>query len=246
MKRLHLILCSILVFCVFKGFCFAEWQPPQKSIYVNLCEDGDFNGRVEGPIFLIYYDPGLSVFGEHALNGIFALYQSGDIIWSEDIVFGGPPYYCGKIEKAQIDEIIFKVIQLGVLDMSSSFNYPPDAGYVCMKVCIPQRLPLELRSWHELQAVSCQTSKGSIPDELYGDSKVRLPCDSETEFYITWRQLKSELLGAIPKNGVIGENIKFEYASNRDNSEVHAHPEKIGVNYRLNFKDKWDGLGKSP
>ncbi len=195
MNRCKIIYSVLTILFVAAAYGFADTGAGETVVYVR---DSDEAAR---PAFLMHYQSGMS--RENILNIILAVYPSGKIVWSDDRIKGGAPYYSAQIDPDQVEEAMDKTKEAGLLDVGDRFFVPPDAGYASMTFNRPGHPLVKFGTWHEALA-AYRAEKGTVVES---ENK----SDLERQIAIDWDQLKAIWFPLIPAEGAPDAAIRLEW-----------------------------------
>lgn len=82
---------------------------------------------------------------------IFALWEDGHVVWSEDQIRGGPPYRTARIEPQKFHAFLAAAVSDGLFDNKSlsRARFGPDSMYTVIEIKNKDQRLL-MQSWHEL------------------------------------------------------------------------------------------------
>jgi hypothetical protein len=93
-------------------------------------------------------DWGLKAAGAPKL--IVGVWADGHVVWSQDPVHGGPPYYLGTIDRTRVDRFFEWLAADGVLEdtLLNVARFGPDSTFTTLLVR-DRAKQLKMQSWHE-------------------------------------------------------------------------------------------------
>ena len=82
---------------------------------------------------------------------IVCLWGDGSIVWSDDKVNGGPPYFTAQVKPEVVSATFKKLLDIGVFDVPrlKQSNFGPDSKFTTILVRTEGK-ELKMDSWHEL------------------------------------------------------------------------------------------------
>jgi hypothetical protein len=101
-------------------------------------------------VVAIYVDQGLRPSGGGP-KLVLAAWGDGQVVWSQNAVEGGAPYFAGQVPPARVAEALERVTRDGAFadETLGHVRYGPDAGYTTILLKHGGHR-LEMSSWHEL------------------------------------------------------------------------------------------------
>jgi len=166
---------------------------------------------------------------------IVLLWDDGRVLWSNDLVHGGPPYRTGKVTPERATVVAKRIAGYGP-ELLVKESLGPDSSFATLVVRLPGGRYAQMKSWHprEPGAKTVATSHGLEPLEgrdpaavLAGDTK------EYQAFRRVWRQVEDELLSVSRvAKGAQPVTPKLEWAG------LHALPPASGFTLRL--ERNWD------
>ena len=137
---------------------------------------------------------------------IVCLWGDGSIVWSDDKVNGGPPYFTAQVKPEVVSATFKKLLDIGVFDVPrlKQSNFGPDSKFTTILVRTEGK-ELKMDSWHELYE-----SGGKVVAGEHGltglEGKKLLPVLAEQptdylHYRMTWSELRLNAANLIPKSG---------------------------------------------
>ncbi len=149
-----------------------------------------------------------------ALNIIMVAWRSGRIIWSEDDLRGGPPYFNGDLDPYRLENILKELRNKGVFDRPelNHPNFGPDSDFTVLAIADRGRR-LEMGSWHELVEGSSNhvaTSYGL--ESLRGRDRAEVLKSQPAKYRRyrqVWQDVRAALTGLVPDEGEPISDLQF-------------------------------------
>jgi hypothetical protein len=134
---------------------------------------------------------------------IFAAWNDGYVVWSENVVEGGAPYRAGKIELARFQRTLAKLAADGLLNDEAlrTPQFGPDASTTII-VAKSKFGDTMMQSWHELYEANGKvvaTERGLTP--LDGRSRLdalRKASSAYLVYRLAWNELRLGAASLIP------------------------------------------------
>jgi hypothetical protein len=158
----------------------------------------------ESVIAIYTNDSGLDASqGPQLLVGIWG---DGTVIWSNEHVKGGPPYFTAQVNPEEVTATFKKLVDVGAFDVPrlKQANFGPDSKFTTILVRTAGK-ELKMDSWHELY----ESNGHGVATEhgLTGlDGRKLLPALTEQSadylhYRMTWLELRLAASNLIPKSG---------------------------------------------
>lgn len=137
---------------------------------------------------------------------ILSVWGDGTIVWSQDGLRGGAPYFESKIAAAEISSMLKRFDDLGAFDVPrlGQANFGPDSKFTTILVRTEGK-ELQMDSWHELYEAN---GKVIAADQgltgLEGKKLLQALSEQPAEYLhyrLTWLQLRFEAAKLIPSSG---------------------------------------------
>ncbi len=168
--------------------------------------------------------------GLGASNGpqlVVSIWGDGSIVWSNDIVNGGPPYFTAQLKPKDVSNTFKKLVDIGAFEVPrlKQANFGPDSQFTTLLIRSGGK-ELKMNSWHELYE-----SSGKVVAADHGltglDGKKLLPVLAEQpadylHYRMTWLELRFAAANLIPKSGAETTGVptilrgKLSWQSKRD------------------------------
>lgn len=132
---------------------------------------------------------------------VLCVWPNGRIIWSQDLVLGGPPYFVGQIGGLEINRAITNLLKLQVADDRAlrEIYMVTDGAFTTIEVQLEKKV-FYMQSSHEYYEYIAKTQKPQHRTQVVGVKTRQI-----------WTQVRTNLLNLIPKSGKVDSNIKFEF-----------------------------------
>ena len=146
-------------------------------------------------VFAIYTRSlGISAKGLAPHRLIFAVWNDGRVVWSENLTNGGVPYHAGRVEPAKLHDALAKFNRDGLFEDSSLTmpRFGPDASTTIIFVK-SNDCQLKMQSWHELyeaKGTVVATQAGLAP---LGDRRLYEVLSEQPADYLFYRFVWNEL-----------------------------------------------------
>ncbi len=188
-------------------------------------------GRTELPLYAVFIDNRLSVWTYETARMLFgsarrreppvrirvivAVWSSGRIVWSEDVINGGPPYKTGRVRMTRLKEFLRSIESEGLFeDMGLRLSHTsPDSVYTSVVVRDGPKY-LAMHSEHELWEARPEfvgTSRGI--EVLEGRNREDVWDEWAADYMLFrwfWEEVKEGMLSLIPEDGRIEKDIVFD------------------------------------
>lgn len=133
---------------------------------------------------------------------ILGLWADGRLVWSEDPVFGGPPYHEDRLDPARLRDVLRGFDRLFDRWEGPVLEYhPPGASHVEL-VCLVGGRDRRLASWHEsFERNPEMVVTGMDVERLEGGSRARVLAGLDPDyrrFRVLWRDVRSLMRGLLP------------------------------------------------
>jgi len=183
--------------------------------------------RKEAPIAGVYIDLGRAPFGEKtSLKVILLVWGDGRLLWSKDRLFGGPPYFEGKIEKEQIVSLAKKLGQEKLLDPAAirrQYMYA-DSKHVFMFLAKGVQA-MTMVSGHPLverdgEYIETPDGGQKLEGKTLSAALAEQPAEYK-EFRKQWDAAMKLLLSIIPSEGDEKKSVDFSSHVVRVKNTVH-------------------------
>ncbi len=146
------------------------------------------------------------LFGSEGPQLIVSIWGDGSVVWSNDHVNGGSPYFTAQLKPNDVSDTLKKLAHLGVFDVPrlKEANFGPDSAFTTILVRTAGK-ELKMNSWHELSE-----SNGKVVAADHGlsglEGKKLLPALAEEpaeylHYRMTWVELRLIAANLIPKSG---------------------------------------------
>ena len=175
-------------------------------------------GKAETPIISIYVlDWSLRLEESEDWEpypAVLLVWRDGSVLWSEDRVGGGPPYFRGRTSTDQVAEAIKTIEQTGAFEgMPWPLHFGFDSAFTTIAVCDGSRR-LSMSSWHELfelnpKLVAASYGVTSLDGRNREDVIAAQPEDYRV-FRETWKQIRDVTSSLIPAEGHPAGNVRLE------------------------------------
>ncbi len=137
---------------------------------------------------------------------IVCLWGDGSIVWSDDNVNGGPPYFTAQVKPEVVSATFKKLHDIGVFDVPplKQSKFGPDSKFTTILVRTDGK-ELKMNSWHELYESGGKVVAGD--HGLTGlEGKKLLPVLAKQSadylhYRMTWLNLRLTAANLIPKSG---------------------------------------------
>jgi len=129
---------------------------------------------------------------------ILAAWPDGRVMWSEDVIHGGPPYHERQARPQDIEQALADALALTGRQPLEAVHTGPDASYTAITVWQGRQPALQLGSWHELFEANSElvvTAGGVEP--LSGRDRLEVLAAQPAgyrAFRVLWKAVKSRLL----------------------------------------------------
>ncbi len=147
---------------------------------------------------------------------IVAIWKDGRVIWSEDALRGGPPYFEGSIDPKVLAEFLAEVNNKGWFNdpVSKQHHWGPDSSWTAIIILGDGGKLLNMGSWHELfeanpNLVADATGIASLDRRDRAQVLAQQPEDYR-RFRAIWSELRNRLQELIPADGKIVEGLQFK------------------------------------
>lgn len=161
---------------------------------------------------------------------VVCLWGDGSIVWSNDNVNGGPPYFTAQVKPKAVSATFKKLVDIGAFDVPrlNQSNFGPDSQFTTILVRTGGK-ELKMDSWHELYE-----SNGKVVAADHGltglAGKKLLPVLAEQSadylhYRMTWSELRLAAAILIPKSGMETTGAptmlrgKLSWASKKDRTK---------------------------
>jgi hypothetical protein len=131
---------------------------------------------------------------------IVAVWDDGHVVWSQDQIHGGPPYYVGTTARTRLDSSFACLAADGVLENTTlnTSRFGPDSTFTTLLVR-DRAKQLKMRSWHEVAEASGKlVAMSSGLQALEGRRRADV-LRSETPEYLFYRMIWAELRAAVQR-----------------------------------------------
>jgi hypothetical protein len=184
-------------------------------------------GKAQAPTVAIYSNPFAHTVSEREWEPqvILAVWQDGYVVWSDDMLYGGRPYFMGRIAPAQLREFIRDLADQGVFKNSTRNDgyIPCDSDHLVIAICDGSNR-VSISSAHELYETHPDvigTAEGIMI--LEGRSPERV-WDEQPRYYKRFRKLWADIRESstqlIPIEGQPAGDIHFKWGLLPDNKEL--------------------------
>lgn len=152
-----------------------------------------------------------------------AVWNDGRIIWSGDLLKGGPPYRVGTVAPQQVEAFLDRLDARGVFrdQTLNQANFGPDAPVTTIAIADGAR-QLNMMSWHELFEEDPDlvvTSSGVVPLEGRRRAEVLATEPASYRRYReSWAVIRDEFMSLIPTAGQEAGDVRFEMRHRTDES----------------------------
>jgi len=146
---------------------------------------------------------------------ITAIWEDGLIVWSEDKISGGHPYFYNNLLENDVNVLASKLVEAGIHKDIYTSRSGPDADYTKISMLYKDH-NITWESWHDLFEANPNLVVTSLGIEsLEGRSREEVlssqPEDEEyQDFRKTWDKLKTVIYQSIPETGQPFEKSKIE------------------------------------
>ena len=171
-----------------------------------VTEDHETKSITEAENVLAIYNYGISFIGPHPPRLIIGIWGDGTIVWSEDKVQGGAPYYTAQLNPKDVAAVLNKIDNMGAFEVPGLEvgHYGFDAIYTTILVRTNGK-QLWMASWHDLGESGGNWVGTDHGLEVLGDRK-RLPVLAKQSaeylhFRLTWLELRLLAENLIPNDG---------------------------------------------
>lgn len=171
----------------------------------NLAADEPDTGlrpitEADSVVAVYYEDWGLTSSGSPRV--IVVAWPDGTVVWSENRVTGGAPYYRGRIDPRHFKAIADRLEKDGLLDDKSlnQSDFGPDSDFVTV-LAKSGKKKLVMKSWHEgfeeAGAFVDDTGVRGLGDKRRVDALRKLPPDYMF-FRLVWSETRGRIASLIP------------------------------------------------
>jgi len=137
---------------------------------------------------------------------ILVIWPDGQVIWSTDRVNGGPPYFSGKVEPADVLVVLADVERDGLFadERLNDAHFGPDSGFTTLLVKWGKR-QVKMQSWHERYEANGKTIAGShgvsgLEGKRRFEALAKEPADY-LHYRLVWSETRGRLIDLIPAAG---------------------------------------------
>jgi hypothetical protein len=146
--------------------------------------------------------------GQPRIRVISAIWRNGDVVWSQDRLYGGPPYYVAHIDAKRVDIAIGQLESMGVFSTKNRFIA---AG--CVVLDLPYTEIYLSNGIDSILTASCHeicetnpavavTSSGIVAiGEHSRTEQLRGDTEEFQQFRLLWSEIQSTLRGLVPTEG---------------------------------------------
>jgi hypothetical protein len=136
-------------------------------------------------------------------RGVFAVWNDGMIVWSEDQIRGGPPYYMAHVDPAGVARTIDEISRGG--RWIGEWRFGPDARWTHIQVRAGDELVADVGSWHEIAeasrgVVATATGNEALDNRQPADVLASQPADYRA-FRARWDSVRNDMQKLIPASG---------------------------------------------
>lgn len=200
--------------------CRAQTEPPHR-VAVRTDKEGF-------PVIAVWReDWGIGTntdFGPHVIT---AVWPDGEILWSQDNLQGGPPYFVGQLDRKTLSKA------LADLEATGAFTEPcarrsyfaPDS--YCLAIFLASGTKtLMSRSWHELveqnpKAVAASFGSTSLKDQSR-EEFLKADKPEYQRYRRLWSDIRAKVRELVPETGKPLENVEFERRKRIDEGTAKA------------------------
>jgi hypothetical protein len=144
---------------------------------------------------------------------ILLVWKEGRIVWSPDLLKGGPPYREGKVAPERVKKVLSDLDRRGVFKYSGRReHYGPDYPYTTIAIAVGTKR-LSVSSWHEYaeKGSTVVATAGGLA-LLEGRDRARVLAsepESYRQFRKVWADLRAGLATLIPDRGREAGKLQF-------------------------------------
>ncbi len=161
------------------------------------------------PLITIYTEPsGLSARDARDAGPkiVVAVWEDGEVVWSQDAVSGGPPYRIGRCAPEKVKAFIEDLERKAVFgdEALGRPNFGPDSSFTTIQIDAGHRR-LKMQSWHELYERG-----GKVVAASYGltplegktiESFLKTEPESYQKYRRIWSAIRTAITSFIPDSG---------------------------------------------
>ena len=140
-------------------------------------------------------------FDSNGTKLVISMWEDGYVVWSENLILGGPPYRCGKINKVVFSKLLTEVENDGYFGDPTleQANFGPDTQFKTLLIGTNNHR-LSMQSLHELQ-----TPSRLLPNESRKFLNTKLGMLSESGaadlyYRLAWAELQLKCLRLLPNS----------------------------------------------
>jgi hypothetical protein len=136
---------------------------------------------------------------------IVGIWGDGSVVWSNDQVNGGPPYFTAQIKPQDVSAMLEKLRNVGVFDIPKlkDSHWGPDSEFTTILVRAAGK-ELKMTSWHEIYEADGDVTAIHGASGL-GEKKLLAVLAEKPADYLHWRmtwlELRLAAANLIPKAG---------------------------------------------
>ena len=137
---------------------------------------------------------------------ILSVWGDGTIVWSQDRLKGGGPYFESKIAPADVSAMLKRFDAIGVFDVPrlGQANFGPDSEFTTILVRTEGKV-LQMDSWHELyesngKVIAADRGLTGLEKKKLLQSLAEQPAEY-LHYRLTWLQLRLDTANLIPTAG---------------------------------------------
>lgn len=134
---------------------------------------------------------------------VIGIWGDGQVVWSEDRVYGGAPYRSGTVDPKQVAALIARLRKDGVFDNEklARSNFGPDSKFTSILIKSGKQ-QLKMESWHELAEDSGKTVATSAGiSSLNGRRRYDVLANDKAEYLhyrLVWAEIRASIATLIP------------------------------------------------
>ena len=196
--------------------------------------------RAESVLAIYASDWGLASSGRPKL--ITSVWGDGSIVWSNDTVNGGPPYFTARIKPEIVSGVFEEIINKGAFDVPrlEQANCGPDSKFTTILLRVGDK-KLKMDSWHEQyesngKFVALDHGITGLNDKRLLQALAEQPADY-LHYRMAWLELRLAVTNLIPRSG---KESSGAVAMHRGDLRWNASDDKFGT--ESGEKEKGDAL----
>jgi hypothetical protein len=137
---------------------------------------------------------------------IMSVWGDGSIVWSNDRIKGGSPYFKSKVDPKDVSATLKRLVSIGAFDVPrlGQANFGPDSQFTTILVQTDGK-ELKMDSWHELyesngKVIAADHGLTGLGGKKLLQTLAEQPADY-LHYRMSWLELKLAATNLIPSSG---------------------------------------------